>query len=40
MQVILSTLVNGIDNTAHFGGLLMGFILGVLTAIKLKEERP
>ena len=36
---LLFGIFNGIDNAAHFGGLLMGFILGVLTAIKLKEER-
>ena len=36
---LLFGMFDGIDNAAHFGGLLMGFILGALKAIKLKEDR-
>ena len=37
---LLFGMFDGIDNAAHIGGLLMGFILGALNANKLKEERP
>ena len=36
---LLFGMFDGIDNAAHFGGLLMGFILGALKAFKLKEDR-
>ena len=36
---LLFGMFDGIDNAAHFGGLLMGFILGALKAIKLKKDR-